>query len=110
MDARSLSLNDGPLARPLEADDDIAGFLPGPDVDVSLDDLVQRIRSVDDRPELSGLDQFPEMPHHQLVMLRNGEQDLLAAMQRGDERTERVLGERAQLRGDVDSARFQKPF
>jgi len=43
-------------------------------------------------------------------MLRNGEQGLLAAMQRGNERAERILGQRTQLRGDVDPARFQKPF
>jgi hypothetical protein len=95
IDARSLSPDDGRLARTFEADDDIAGFLPGLDVPVSLGDLIQRIRSVDDRPELSGLDQLPEVLHHQLVMLRNGEQDLLAAMQRGNERTERILGQRA---------------
>jgi len=29
---------------------------------------------------LSGLDQFLEIPHHLLVMLRNGEHDILAAM------------------------------
>src|SRR5580704_7751098 len=58
-----------------------------------------RIRSVDDRSELSGLDQLSEVPNHRLVMLRNREHDLLAAMQRADERTERILGQRTQLRG-----------
>jgi hypothetical protein len=44
------------LVRTLEADDDIAGLLPCLDVPVGLDDLVQRICSVDDRLERPGLD------------------------------------------------------
>lgn len=43
-------------------------------------------------------------------MLRNGKHDLLAAMQQGDERQERILGQRTQLRRDVDPVRFQEPF
>jgi len=44
----------------IDGDDDIADLLPGLDVPVGLDDLVRRICSVDNRLELSGLDQFPE--------------------------------------------------
>ena len=68
------------LGRRLETADDIADLLPGLDVPVGLDDLLQPIRSVDDRLELPGLDQLPEIPDHRLVMFRDGEQDLLAAM------------------------------
>ena len=96
------------LVRWLDADDDVADLLPCLDVSVGLNDLVQRICSVDDRLELSGLDQLLEIPHHLLVMLRYGEHDLLAAMEWGDERQERTLGQRTQFGGDIDSARFQE--
>ena len=41
-----------PLGRGLDADDDVADLLAGLDVPVGLDDLVQRVPSVDDRLEL----------------------------------------------------------
>jgi hypothetical protein len=97
-----------PLVRWLDADDDVADLLPCLDVSVGLNDLVQRIGSVDDRLELSGLDQLLEIPDHRLVMLRYGEHDLPAAMEWGDERQERIFGMRTQFGGDVDSARFQE--
>src|SRR6516165_5833026 len=56
-------------ARGVDVDHDIADLLAGLDVPVRLDDLVQRIAPVDDRGELPGLDQVPEMPHPLLIML-----------------------------------------
>ena len=97
-----------PVAAGFDDDDDIADLLPGLDIAVGRDDLVQRIGSVDQRLELPGLQQSLEVLHHLLVVFRNREPDLLAAMERSDEGQERILGMRAQLRRDVDSRRFQQ--
>ena len=80
--------------RGLEADDDIAGLLPSLDVPVCLDNLLQGRGSVDDSLELSGPEQLGQLPHRLLVVVRNGEQDLLAARQGGNEGQERILGQR----------------
>src|SRR6187401_165576 len=82
----------GALVGMIDGDDDIADLLSGLDVPVGLDDLVQPICSVDHRLELSGLDQFPEVPQHLLVMLWNGEHDSLSPLEWSDERQERILG------------------
>jgi hypothetical protein len=50
--AASSAFGSRPLGRMLEADDDIAVFLPGLHVPVGHDDLVKRIRPVYDRLEL----------------------------------------------------------
>src|SRR6266511_6298120 len=96
--------------RRLDADYDVADLLPRLDVPVRLDDLVQRIASVDERLERSGLDQFLQIPHHLLVVPRNGERDLLATKERRGERQERIQRQRTQVRREVDPARFQQPL
>ena len=102
------SADDWLLDCAVDADHDIADLLAGLDVPVRLDDLVQPIPPVDDRGERPGLDQVPELPHPLLVMLGwDREHDLLAAGQQRDERQERVLGQRAQVRGEIDAARFE---
>src|SRR5215217_692591 len=93
-------------ARGLNADHDVADLLARLDVPVRLDDLVQPIPSVDDRLERPGLEQFLEVPHHLLVILRDGKHDLLATKQRRDEGQDRVLGQRTQVRGEIDPTRF----
>src|SRR3954464_5757560 len=78
-----------------DVDDDVADLPPGLDVPVGLDDLVQRVPPVDEWPELSGLDQLPEVPHHlltlTLTLTRGREPHLLAAGQWRDERQDEVL-------------------
>ena len=90
------------------ADHDVADLLACLDVAVGLDDLVQWIASVDDRLERSGLEQSLDVLHQLLVVLGNREQDLLAAEQRCDERQERILGERPELRREVDPVSLQQ--
>src|SRR5262249_37711200 len=67
--------------------------------------LVQRITPVDERPELSGLDQFLEIPDRRLVKLRKSEHDLLASQQRRDDYL--CQESQAPFPREIDPARFQ---
>src|SRR6266567_263057 len=104
---RGRSAEDGPGARRLDADHDIADFLPCLDIPVSLDDLIQLIPPVDERLKLSGLDQFLEMPYRRLVELWQGKHDLLATKERSDEYQNQE--QQTSLRGEIDPARLQQP-
>ena len=76
-----------------DADHDIADLLPRLDVPIGLDDLVQPIAPVDERPERPRLEYPPEVSRHPRVVPPEIQHDLLAATHRGDERQEQVLGQ-----------------
>lgn len=61
---------DAASVRRYDGDDDVPGLPPGLDIRIGVDDLLQRVPPVDDRPELSRSHQVPEVPHHLLVLLR----------------------------------------
>jgi len=90
----------------IDGDHDIADLLPGLDVPVGLDDLAQRIGSVDHRLELSGLEQFPEVLDHCLVMRRNGEFDSLPSLERREERLRQLI---ASVREQYDYVFIDSP-
>ncbi len=91
----------------LDADHDVADLLPGLDIPVGLDDLLELVPPVDDGLELPGLDDSLDVGQPTRVAPREGEHDLLAAEQRGDERQHRVLGQGAEVGREVDPARLQ---
>jgi hypothetical protein len=90
----------------LDADHDIADFLPCLDIPVCVDDLIQPIFPVDERLEPSGLDQLPEMPYRRLVKLRKGKHDLLAAKERSNEHQDHE--QETPFRREIDPARLQQ--
>jgi hypothetical protein len=61
-----------------DADHDVADLLAGVDITVGVDDLVQRVDAVDDRRELTGLDELSEMAHLVLAVGLDGDDDPLA--------------------------------
>ena len=92
-----------------DRDHDVADLLPRLDIPVRLDDLLERIRPVDDGLEGSGLQQPRE--ESQLLLAEPGwdrHRGRLAAEKRCEQRKERVLGQRAEVRGRLDPSRFEQ--
>src|SRR5215211_3660753 len=68
--------------RRLDADDHVADLAARLDVLVGLDDLLQPIPPVDQRPERSGIQHLPEVARHLWVVPGDVQHDLPAAKQR----------------------------
>ena len=77
--------------------DDIAGLLLGFDIAGCVDHLIQGVAPIDDRSVLAGLDESTEKDDVLLRVPRHREQDFAASAQDGDQRQERVLGQRPEV-------------
>src|SRR5664280_3622304 len=96
------------LTRRHHSDDDVADLLPGLDIPVGLDDLLERVAPVDQGAEPPGRDAFAQVLDDLLVLDRRREHDPPTTGQPRHHRQDGVLGPRSEVGRQVQAARLQQ--